>query len=134
MLRKNKQLSRTYLCAYLAWLFGCWIPPLLVSRDSGALAIVLVVLDCLVLAALITSHVFKNLNKDKLFTYFSLPSLGLVCLLSIAGLVIEGIFTAQGQPAPWPWVAAGLSTLFSILICLFYYFGIRRFKKPDSII
>ena len=132
MLRKNKQLSRTYLCAYLAWLFGCWIPPLLVSRDSGALAIVLVVLDCLIVAALITSHVFKNLNKNKLFFMISIPSLVLVVLLSILGLVLEGVFTAQGQPAPWPWIAGGFSTLMSILVCLFYYFGAHSFLKPEE--
>ena len=132
MLRKNKQLSRTYLCAYLAWLFGCWIPPLLVSRDSGALAIVLVVLDCLIVAALITSHVFKNLNKNKLFFMISIPSLVLVVLLSILGLVLEGVFTAQGQPAPWPWIAGGFSTLMSILVVVFYYFGARRFLKPED--
>ena len=134
MLRKNKQYSRCYLCAYLAWIFGCWIPPLLFIRDSKALAIVFTVIDCLLLAGIIVSHVFKNLNKDKYFTYVSLPSLGLVVVLSLLGLILEAIFTIQGVPAIWPWIAAGFSTVMSGLVCLFYYLGYRRLKKPNEAI
>ncbi|MCR4880091.1 MAG: hypothetical protein K5906_03955 [Bacilli bacterium] len=134
MLRKNKHLSRCYLCAYLAWALGCWIPPLLLSRDSGALAIVFVIVSCVVFAALVVSHVFKNRNNEKVFTYTSLPALGLVLILSIFGLVLEGIFTSQGQAAPWPWMAGGVALFLSILMCLAYYFGMKRIKKPEEII
>lgn len=134
MLRKNKHYSRSYLFAYLAWLFGCWIPPMLFSKDAGGLSIVFVVLDCLILAALITSHVFKNTNKDKLFYPVALPALGLICVLSVLGLIMELVFTLQGIPAPWPWIAGGFSTAMSILCGVFFYFGYRRMNRLEEAI
>lgn len=134
MTRKNKSLSRCYLCSYIAWIFGSWVPALLASKWNGGLAIVFVVLAIISLAALIVSHVFKNKNMSQIFFYTGFSSIALLTILVILGLVFEIILTASNEMAPWPWMAGGVSIALMGLAFWLMFKGYKKYKHPDLVI
>ena len=130
MIRKNKTLSRCYLGAYIAAIFSTWIAPFLISRESGAAAIILVVIDSLLLAGLITSHVFKNKNMMKPFLISSAIAIGTIFIMVLVGFIIELIYTIQGQPAQYAWWVSSIGLGIMLLVIPFTLRSYYRITHP----
>lgn len=119
MIRKNKALSRCYLGIYLVWIFASWIAPFLFGRDVPALTIIFIVINCLNLAGIIVSHVFKNKNKFKPFLISSAISIGVLTVVTLVGFIMEIAFTVQGQPATYAWVISSIGVAIMALVVPF---------------
>lgn len=117
-MKKNKTLYRCYLGAYFLWLFGALLAPLLMIKVSTGFALTMLIIACLALAGLITSHVFYN-KKRQWFGITSLVSHGVTFALIITAFITEMIYTAQGQLGLYAVIMGSITLFFYGLIAIY---------------
>ncbi len=108
-MKKNKHLSRAWFWSYVCFVFGGTLLGLLLMKNTMPLAIVMICLDVVALGLIIAGRVLYGKNR-KLFPYFAFSGQGLLSLLTLAAIVVEIAYTAQGKPAVYAWVF-GIITL-----------------------
>lgn len=117
-MKKNRALSRCYFGAYIVWLFGGILCPMVLNIHGAAISIVCVVIVVIALAALITSHVFYT-KLPKAYAPVSFLGHGLNSLLVVGAFVGELMNTLNGKPATYAWIIASISLVLTILIDVF---------------
>ena len=134
MRKKNISLARAYLAFYILFAFTAGIPSLLSFKISPILSIIVVILECACLGGVITSHVFFNKDKKNEYYIASTASFGAFDLLFFFGFILEIVYTAQGEAAPYAWMINIISLIACAVIDIFVYFGIKRLKNPRKAI
>ena len=127
-MKKNRALSRCYFGAYIVWLFGGILCPLVLNIHGAAISIVCVVIVVITLAALITSHVFYT-KLPKAYAPVSFVGHGLNSLLVVGAFVGELTNTLNGKPATYAWIIASISLVLIVLIDVFLIKGNIKFIK-----
>lgn len=127
-MKKNKALSRCYFGAYIVWLFGGILCPLVLNIHGAAVSIVCVVFVVIALAALITSHVFYS-KLPQAYAPVSFVGHGINTLLVIGGFVGELTNTLAGKSNTYAWVVGSISLGLIILIDIFLIKGNIKFIK-----
>jgi len=117
-MKKNRALSRCYLGAYIVWLFGAILAPLVLNYWGAAISIICVIFVCITLAALITSHVFYS-KLPQAYAPVSFVGHGLNTVLVIAGFIGEILLTTMGKAAPYAWMIAPIALALLIPIDIF---------------
>ena len=132
MRKRTISMARAYLAFYILFVFSGAIAPVLAFKYSGALSIILIVLDFIALGGLIASNVFYNKENNKLLYIFAISSLSLFDAIIVLGFILELVFTIQGQSATYAWVMSVLSIIAFAIISFFIALGLYRVKHPKE--
>ena len=130
MKKRNISLARSYLAFYIIFAFTAAIGPLLTIKFSPAFSIVLIVLDCLCLGGVIASNVFYDKNMNDAYYLSTYISFGVFDVLFLYGFILEIVFSAKGESAPYAWMINIISLLALAAINVFVIFGINKLKHP----
>lgn len=130
MRKRHIAMARAYLAFYILFVFAAPIPAFLLTKFSNALTVVFIVIPCLMLGGVIASNVFYDKHMDKAFYLSGMISYLSFDILVLAGLIIEIIYTLNGEPAVYAWVISILSLLILGVIDLFVALGMYRLKHP----
>ena len=134
MRKKSIGMARAYIGFYIWFAFGAGIPALLSFKFSSSLSIGILLGECLCLVGVICSHVFYNKNLNKPFYICGIASYTLFDAFVIYGLVLEIIFTGQGEPAPYAWMISIASLVLLAVFEVFVGLGMYRTKHPREIV
>ena len=132
MRKRNISMARAYLAFYILFAFSGAIAPLLCFKISGALSIILIVIDCLALGGLIASHVFYNKEMNKALYISAISSVAVFDLMILFGFILEIVYTIQGNSATYAWVMSIVSIIAFALISFFIGLGLYRVKHPKE--
>lgn len=138
-MKKKKGMGLLYFLAYISWLLAGLVPAMLLFKSSVALNIIFIIVFFLVLPAIILGQVYEHKNTYhpseyhfKMHFYFTVGGFGGVILLSLIGLIIEAVFTANNEAAPYAWFAVSTSLALMILSSLLYFRRLYMEKKIEK--
>ena len=127
-MKKNKVLYRCYFGGYILWLFGALLAPLLSVKINTGFALTMLILACLTLAGLITSHVFYN-KKREWFIPSAYIAHGVNFALIAFAFIVEMTLVGQGQMGLYAVIIASASFGFYILDYIYLVFSLRHLAK-----
>ena len=131
-MKKYKALSRVFLLSYLIIIFCGVLFGLLLVKPNVALGIVFIsimVLDWINL--IVAKHLFTDHRKA--FLIMSHIGIGLMTLSVIGSLVLESIYTSQGEPAPYAWMIVGISIVLTALVDFYYVRSLLKIRRLELI-
>lgn len=131
-MKKYKALSRIFLLSYLILIFCGILFGFLLTKFSVPLAIVFIALAVADFAALIVAKHLFNKHYNVYFT-MSVICLGYMNLSVLGSFLLEVIFTAQGNPAPYAWMISIISILLTVVVDVFFVLSIKKIHHKKMV-
>ena len=131
-MKKYKALSRIFLLSYLVAIFCAVLFGGLLTKYSVPVALVFIALAAVDLGFLIAARALFA-KHYKLFFYFSIGAIGYLNIAVLGAFILEAIFTAQGQSAPYAWMISIISIVFMTVIDIFYVLSLKKIHHKKMV-